>query len=57
MWCRTKDLGDRIIARVVPFGAEFDHKHKDRRLVEIDLLKQTAQCVSLETGEECEANS
>lgn len=57
MWCRTKDLGDKIIARVVPHGYEFNHKHKDRRLVEVDLLNQTAQCVSLETGEECAANS
>lgn len=56
MWVRTQRLGDRVIARVVPYGYEFNHKHKDRRLVEIDLLNQTAQCVSLETGEECKAN-
>lgn len=57
MWCRTKRLGDRVIARVTPFGSEFNHQHKEKRVVEINLLNKTAQCVSLDTGEECGANS
>lgn len=56
MWCRTKDLGDRIVARVTPFGSEFNHRQKDKRIVEINLVDKTAQCVSLD-GVECEANS
>lgn len=56
MWCRTRDLGDRIVARVTPHGSEFNHKHKDRRIVEINLIDKTAICVST-TGEECSANS
>lgn len=57
MWCRTKRFGDRIVARVTPFGSEFGHSTKSKRVVEINLIDKTAQCVSLDTGEECGANS
>lgn len=58
MWATKYDQGQHtVIYRVVPFGAKHDHKSKDRRLVVFDVNRQTADCLSLETGEVCEANS
>jgi hypothetical protein len=46
-----------VTYKVTPFGRKFDHKTKDRRLVLFDLKRGTADCLSLATGEVCEANS
>lgn len=58
MWATKYDSGEHTVSyRVVPFGRKFDHQTKDRRLVVFDLRRATADCLSLETGEVCEANS
>lgn len=58
MWATKYDQGAHTISyRVVPFGAKFNHQQKDRRIVLFDLKRGTADCLSLETGEVCEANS
>lgn len=58
MWATRYDCGAHTISyKVVPFGAKFDHKTKDRRLVLFDLRRGIAECLSLETGEVCEANN
>lgn len=58
MWATKYDSGERTITyRVVPHGPQYDHKTKDRRLVLFDLKRGVAECLSLETGEVCEANS
>jgi hypothetical protein len=58
MWATRYDIGAHTISfKVVPFGAKFDHKTKDRRLVLFDLRRGIAECLSLETGEVCNANS
>jgi hypothetical protein len=57
MWANKYDSGNHTISyRVTPHGKEFDHKTKDRRLVLFDLRRRVAECLSLETGEVCEAN-
>lgn len=43
--------------RVKPFGQEFDHHNKAKRIVTFDLESATAECVDRFTGEVCEANS
>jgi hypothetical protein len=58
MWATRYDAGSHTLSyKVVPFGTEFEHKSKDRRLVLFDLKRRIAECLSLETGEVCEANS
>lgn len=58
MWATKYDSGQHtVIYKVTPWGRKFDHKTVDRRLVIFDVKRQTADCVSLETGEVCEANS
>lgn len=58
MWATKYDAGQHtVIYKVVPWGRKFDHKTVDRRLVIFDAKRQVAECVSLETGEVCEANS
>lgn len=58
MWATKYDSGEHTISyKVVPFGAKFEHKSKDRRLILFDLKRRIAECLSLETGEVCEANS
>lgn len=58
MWATRYDVGAHTLTyKVIPFGRKFDHKTKDRRLVLFDLRRGTADCLSLETGEVCEANS
>lgn len=58
MWATKYDQGAHTLTyKVVPFGRKFEHKTKDRRLVLFDLRRRTADCLSLETGEVCEANS
>lgn len=58
MWATKYDQGEHtVIYKVIPFGAAFDHKSKDRRLVMFDSRRRVAECLSLETGEVCEANS
>jgi hypothetical protein len=58
MWATRYDIGAHTISyRVVPFGRKFEHQQKDRRLVLFDLRRGIAECLSLETGELCEANS
>jgi hypothetical protein len=58
MWATRYDIGAHTISyRVVPFGRKFEHQQKDRRLVLFDLRRGIAECLSLETGEVCEANS
>jgi hypothetical protein len=48
------DVGQYTISfRVTPD----EHQPKDERLVLFDLLRRTADCLSLKTGEVCEANS
>ena len=57
MWATKYDSGAHTLSyRVVPHGKEFEHKSKDRRIVLFDLKRGTADCLSLETGETCEAN-
>jgi len=58
MWATRYDVGSHTLSyKVVPFGAKFEHKTKDRRLVLFDLKRSIAECLSLETGEVCEANN
>ena len=58
MWATKYDQGAHTVAyRVVPFGRKHEHKTKDRRLVFFDMKRRTADCLSLENGEVCEANS
>lgn len=58
MWATKYDSGAHTLSyKVVPFGAKFEHKSKDRRLVLFDLKRRIAECLSLETSEVCEANS
>lgn len=58
MWATKYDSGEHTVTyKVVPFGKKFGHLQKDRRLVLFDLKRRTADCLSLETGELCEANS
>ena len=58
MWATKYDSGAHTVSyKVVPHGKEFDHKTKDRRLVLFDLKRKVVECLSLETGEVCEANS
>jgi len=58
MWATRYDAGSHTLSyKVVPFGAKFEHKTKDRRLVLFDLKRGIAECLSLETGEVCEANN
>lgn len=58
MWATKYDQGEHtVIYRVVPFGRKFEHRTVDRRLVVFDVKRGTADCLSLETGEICEANS
>jgi hypothetical protein len=58
MWATKYDSGQHTISyKVVPHGSSFDHKGKDKRIVLFDLRRGTADCLSLETGEVCEANS
>lgn len=58
MWARIVDETESSITyRVVPFSSSFNHRQKDKRLVRFDLVNETAECVSLETGSICEANS
>lgn len=58
MWATRYDTGEHtVIYRVVPFGRKFEHQTKDRRLVVFDVKRATADCLSLETGEVCEANN
>lgn len=58
MWATKYDQGAHTISyRVVPHGAKFNHQQKDRRIVLFDLRRETADCLSLEGGEVCEANS
>lgn len=58
MWATKYDAGQHtVIYKVTPWGRKFDHKTVDRRLVIFDAKRGTADCVSLETGEACEANS
>lgn len=58
MWATKYDVGQHTISyKVVPHGSSFDHKGKDKRIVLFDLRRGTADCLSLETGEVCEANS
>lgn len=58
MWATRYDRGEFTISyKVVPFGKKYEHKTKDRRLVLFDLKRGVAECLSLETGEVCEANS
>lgn len=56
MWIKTRRVGQKIIARVTPYGSAFGHKEKDRREVTVDLITQTAECFSIEDGTQCEAN-
>ena len=58
MWATKYDSGEHTLTyKVVPYGRKFEHKTKDRRLVLFDMKRRTADCLSLETGEVCEANS
>lgn len=58
MWATVYDRGQHTVSyKVVPFGAAFEHKAKDRRIVLFDLKRGTADCLSFETGEICEANN
>lgn len=58
MWATKYDSGQHTIAyKVVPHSAAFGHKGKDKRIVLFDLKRGTADCLSLETGEVCEANN
>lgn len=58
MWATKYDSGAHTLSyRVVPHGSRFQHKTKDRRLVLFDLKRGVAECLSLETGEVCEANN
>jgi hypothetical protein len=58
MWATRYDSGRHTISyKVVPHSAAFGHKGKDKRIVLFDLKRGTADCLSLETGEVCEANS
>lgn len=58
MWVTKYDSGQHTISfRVVPHGKKFGHKTRDRRLVLFDSKRQIAECLSLETGEVCPANS
>jgi len=58
MWATKYDQGAHTISyKVVPHGKDFEHLTKDRRIVLFDLKRRTADCLSLETGEVCEANS
>lgn len=57
MWATKYDSGTHTLSyKVVPHGAKFEHKQKDRRLVLFDLKRRVAECLSLETGEVCSAN-
>lgn len=58
MWATKYDQGEHtVIYKVVPWGRKFEHKTVDRRLVIFDVRRGVAECLSLETGELCEANS
>lgn len=58
MWAvKTKTVGGRVTYRVTPYGASFDHHHKSKRIVTIDLEAGTAECIDRFTGEVCEANA
>ena len=58
MWATKYDSGDHtVIYKIVPWGRKFEHKTVDRRLVIFDVRRSIAECLSLETGEICEANS
>ena len=57
MWATKYDQGEHtVIYKIVPWGRKFEHQTKDRRLVVFDVRRGTADCLSLETGEVCEAN-
>ncbi len=52
------DQGKRtVIYTVKPYGRKFEHDTKDRRRVVFDSKYKTADCLSLNTGEVCDANS
>jgi hypothetical protein len=58
MWATKYDQGEHTVSyRVVPHGKQFEHQQKDRRLVLFDLKRGVAECLSLEDGTLCEANS
>jgi hypothetical protein len=58
MWATKYDSGQHTISyKVVPYSAAFGHKGKDKRIVLFDLKRGTADCLSMDTGEVCEANS
>lgn len=58
MWATKYDSGEHtVIYKIVPWGRKFEHKTVDRRLVIFDVRRSIAECLSLETGEICEANS
>lgn len=58
MWATIHERGQFTVTyKVVPHGKEFEHKSKDRRLVRFDLRRELVECLSLESGEVCEANS
>lgn len=58
MWATIYDRGEHtVIYKVVPWGRKFEHKAKDRRLVVFDAKRGTADCLSLEDGSQCDANS
>lgn len=58
MWATKYDSGTHtVIYKVTPWGRKFDHKTVDRRLVIFDVKRGVADCISLESGETCEANS
>lgn len=58
MWAVRYDIGQHTISyRVTPWGKKHAHLTKDRRIVLFDLKRRTADCLSMETGEVCEANS
>lgn len=58
MWAvKSSETARTIAYKVTPHGKDFGHRDKDRREVVFDLLNETAECVSLETGEVCPANA
>jgi len=59
MWAvRTSaSTTNKLVYRVTPYGAEFDHHNKTKRIVVIDLDNRTAECADRFTGDICEANA
>lgn len=53
---KLKSVDGLIRFRVTPYGNQFQHKSKSKRLVVIDVEQGTATCVDYLSGEPCQAN-